>query len=959
MVSKTELSLVNFVGGEVSQQVAARADLDVLQKSLSWAQNFTILPQGGAAYRSGTFSCGLTKGNTPATLIPFQFSANDALMIVATDLKFRFYRNDAVILNTALSVQGITKANPGVVNAAGHNYVNGDEVYIAGASGMTQVNNRFFVVANALINTKAIAAITKANPAVVTTGLAHGLTTGMRIYISSALGMTQVNGQSFLVTVTGANTFSLQTLAGVNINSTAYGVYAGAGIMDASKFELQDQWSTNINTTNYGTHTQDTGTVASIYELTSPYQAADLSAIRFTQTADIMYLACKNEVTNASYAPYKLVRSALTSWTLGLYPRISDPFPAAGLLVLGVVTVTRGTKTTVTVPSTAALNNGDILFAEKITGTTQLNGEFFIATQKTATTFVITTPDGSQVNSTAYGAFVGGPGTFTRRARDPGCVAFSADGRLVLASTLQNPEGFWGSRTPLGFLTRYDDFTAVGTDPTMGMAFSFTPVDNKVDSIREVKQFGGNFALIGASSVRLVYGAQQGQPATPIAINTLPAIQGGARVAPLVINWSLLFVDVNQKRLRGLQYNLAYSTYQANDFNLTSEHLGQESDFIKLAHVKGSPDIIYCLREDGVLLALTFNNIENIAGWSRFYAGNDGLILDIASIRKSTGVDQLWMVVQRTMGGKTFTTVEVMDSPPYFPSRRSFFTGGQGVDNAAAKAADDTAWQNATWEAMKDNTFLDCSLTYDGTARGTAAGAGLTITGSLTAGSTITITASASVFLSTDVNTQIWKCYSALGVGGGRAIITGYTSGTTVTALVTSDFNSAAVIPAGSWEFAVNSLTGLYIYEGLTVNLQADGGGVAAQTVSSGALTLPNDMFASRIQIGFAYTGRLATYNLEFGQSNGKPKNIKRVRARFLNTIGARVGTSDYNCPEIVYNRASGNPDRVPAPFTGIKDVTLLDKWSNDEKQVVVLHNDPTPCTILRFDVEAYASDPS
>lgn len=68
-----------------------------------------------------------------------------------------------------------------------------------------------------------ISGITNANPGVVTTSAAHGYKTGDIARIRGVDGMSQVNGQSFTITVTGATTFS------IGVNTTAYGAYiAGA-----------------------------------------------------------------------------------------------------------------------------------------------------------------------------------------------------------------------------------------------------------------------------------------------------------------------------------------------------------------------------------------------------------------------------------------------------------------------------------------------------------------------------------------------------------------------------------------------------------------------------------------------------------------------------------------------------------------------------------------------------------
>lgn len=69
----------------------------------------------------------------------------------------------------------------------------------------------------------AISAVTNANPAAVTTATPHGLTTGQKVTISGVLGMTQLNGNNYTITVVDSTHYTL------GVDSTAYGTYTGAG----------------------------------------------------------------------------------------------------------------------------------------------------------------------------------------------------------------------------------------------------------------------------------------------------------------------------------------------------------------------------------------------------------------------------------------------------------------------------------------------------------------------------------------------------------------------------------------------------------------------------------------------------------------------------------------------------------------------------------------------------------
>lgn len=71
--------------------------------------------------------------------------------------------------------------------------------------------------------TKAITGATQANPCAITAA-AHGYATGDEVYIDGILGMTELNKRYFIITVTGANTFTLN-----GVDSTAYTAYTSGG----------------------------------------------------------------------------------------------------------------------------------------------------------------------------------------------------------------------------------------------------------------------------------------------------------------------------------------------------------------------------------------------------------------------------------------------------------------------------------------------------------------------------------------------------------------------------------------------------------------------------------------------------------------------------------------------------------------------------------------------------------
>tara|TARA_R100000655_G_scaffold2756_2_gene10695 strand:+ start:3524 stop:5524 length:2001 start_codon:yes stop_codon:yes gene_type:complete len=137
---------------------------------------------------------------------------------------------------------------------------------------------------------KTISGATQANPGVIT-ATSHGYSNGDHVIITSVVGMTELNGKTFKVANKTTNTFEIQDVDGNNVNTTGYTAYGSAGV--ANK----------------------------IYEIASPYVTADISTIKFAQSADVMYLV------HPGYAIRKLTRSGHTSWTLSTPSLSGSPSP--------------------------------------------------------------------------------------------------------------------------------------------------------------------------------------------------------------------------------------------------------------------------------------------------------------------------------------------------------------------------------------------------------------------------------------------------------------------------------------------------------------------------------------------------------------------------------------------------------------------------------------------------------
>lgn len=306
----------NFSGGEVSPLMHGRIDAPIYKKSLAKMENFLATPQGPAQYRNGTVFVTNTRLNQTAFLLPFNFSDQQTYVVECTPLKMRFYTNNGIVTGNDTLITGVTNANPAVVTSTAHGYSNGDIVTINNVQGMTQLNGNTYTVAGVAANTyqlsgidstgfgtytgsgKAtqkvnISAITNGSPGVIT-ATHHQYSNGDAVFLVGT-GSMLLDGQQFLVANVTANTFTLTDLFGNIIVTTTLPAYAGGAVAQR------------------------------IYEVVTPYTAADIANLQYAQSADVLY------IVNQNYAPYKLIRNASSNWSMATFTRTgTDPFGSAG-----------------------------------------------------------------------------------------------------------------------------------------------------------------------------------------------------------------------------------------------------------------------------------------------------------------------------------------------------------------------------------------------------------------------------------------------------------------------------------------------------------------------------------------------------------------------------------------------------------------------------------------------------
>ena len=153
-MARVAVQLTNFTGGELSPRLDGRNDLNKYASGCKTLENMIVYPHGSAARRSGTqFTAEVKDSSKKTRLIPFEFSTTQTYMMEFGNQYIRFYKDNGQILEGDKTISGATQANPVVITATGHSYDNGDEISITGVAGMTELNNKRYLVANKTTNT--------------------------------------------------------------------------------------------------------------------------------------------------------------------------------------------------------------------------------------------------------------------------------------------------------------------------------------------------------------------------------------------------------------------------------------------------------------------------------------------------------------------------------------------------------------------------------------------------------------------------------------------------------------------------------------------------------------------------------------------------------------------------------------------------------------------------------------
>lgn len=433
------------------------------------------------------------------------------------------------------------------------------------------------------------------------------------------------------------------------------------------------------------------------YKAGTPYNGSELVEVDYEQTTDTLYLA------HLDHAPGKLVRSDHASWlysSLTFGPEIAAPgsvavaattpntdseneganyFPQPASYVVTAVNDDTGQESRASTAGTATNDlslkrNYNTITWAAATGATRYN--VYKADNNQFFGYIGTTEDLAFRDDNIGPALDRAPpraeNPFPGADDYPSTVCLHGQ-RALWARTRNVPNGIWGTRIGINQLENFDRAIPAQADD----AFSMAIVSSQVNPIN---QLVSTTSLIALTSHGLFNIDGDGNGGV-ITGNSPPSARreisrGATRLRPLAIDNAVFHTPAVGYAVRAIGYSFELDGNRSNDVTIFSPHFFESFQIVDWAYAAEPRSIIWAVRNDGKLLAFTWEQEQNVWGWT--LCETQGLYKGVAVITEQ-GEDRAYFIIERVINGVTKRFVERMASH--------------------------------LWENVEDACWLDCSIT--------------------------------------------------------------------------------------------------------------------------------------------------------------------------------------------------------------------------------------------------------
>lgn len=639
--------LPQFNAGEQSERMAMRVDLARHGAGVETMENMLPLPQGGAQRRPGSrFAAEVKTHGSKTRLKRFEFSTTQAYVIEFGAGYMRFFRNQGQIVapQTSAVVENGT-FDSGITQWT--------DLSTGGASIAHDSTNLRLNLVGASDDAVAWAEQQVSHDAA-----------GVQLVVQ--FRVTGVQGDSIELRI-GSDSGGSGIISD---QSYSTGWHSVSFVPSNQDFYLQFR-----NTRAKTVGVDDIRILsAQAVEIDTPYTEAELFEVNGPQNADTLYLFHENHPT------HKLVRNSHSDWSLIQVDWLDGPWLTANSDTDKTLTpaATTGLGVTVTAAGHSPFLTTDVGRLVRISnpssGTAYGYG-IIVSVQSAQEVTVDIRTDFSTTDATSTWQL----GAWSESRGWPNTGSFFEQ-RLYAAGTIAQPQTFWASQSADVENMAPDDTTGTVTDTS---ALDYTIAAEEVNVIRWFSP-GANLVMGTAGGEWTI--SSDGAVITPTDIAVIRrTTHGSARIQPVRIENGVLFAQRARRKIRDFSFSFEVDAFVAGDLTIEADHI-LRSGVVEMAYAQEPDGIVWCVREDGVLAALTYTPRQSVIGWSRHILGGSfgtgGTVVESVTTipgadaggqtQSSESRNEVWVVVKRTIQGQTRRYIEFLE--------KSYETGDRQAD---------------------------------------------------------------------------------------------------------------------------------------------------------------------------------------------------------------------------------------------------------------------------------------
>jgi hypothetical protein len=499
--------------------------------------------------------------------------------------------------------------------------------------------------------------------------------------------------------------------------------------------------------------------------------------------------------------------------------------------------------------------------------------------------------------------------------------------RLTLGGFSDNTERLTASH--IGNYSAFDP----GAEDSSGIDFDIA--GRTVSNIKHLLEISGRSIVLTGTAEWVLKGGSTGS-LTPTAINArADSYHGSSDCIPALVGSNLLYAQRGGKILRDMQYDSGPESLVSRDLTLWAKHLFKST--IRRIVYQRTEQLVWVLLDNGKLLCLTYIPDQEVWGWSQHsvkVTEDDGdvdeiTVYDICGVSESER-DRLYVLLNGFKRSGNSQVLARLATPwEEDPSMPGSLMGYQ-VAGATHYGFD--ACHKATLAYSAVDGALSGGVTW-------AAGETMTLTGT----ATFDPSDVGKVFILRDIVPQTDGTVERQAAYV-RVTVRNSASNCTVVA----ERDIPVRFQTGSFYLYrdVRTISGLDLYEGMTLKALVDDGTHTDVVVSGGAVTLSRSWEVA--VLGCPMVCQAKTLRLESSGKDsllGATKHITQVLLDVVDTRGAEVGLSESTLEPMrpVYN---GGMNAIPTLQDG--QVTVLMSATHDEEGSIVIRQDQgLPTTIL------------